>query len=117
MIDSDEESKHKREDKRYHRWCPIPNCPAKPQKKLPNHFDRYHKNLSKEDRARYLKLAKRVPRGEKRPIKRLRGQQTLEASFMSLEKRGRMRKRRKRKRKRKKRRMADQEPEAFRAIL
>ena len=86
MIDSEEETKHKRVDKRYHRWCPIPNCPAKPQKKLPNHFDSYHKNLSKEDRARYLKLAKHVPRGEKRPIKRLRGQQTLEASFMSLEK-------------------------------
>ena len=83
--EEEEERKCKRVDKRYYHWCPIMNCPAKPpQKKLPNHFDRYHKNVSKEERTVYTKMAKKVPRIEKRPIfKRLRGQQTLEALFMA----------------------------------
>ena len=62
------------------------NCPAKPQKTLPNHFDRYHRNLSKEriEQCTYLKMSKRVPKMEKQLIfKRLRGQQTLEALFMA----------------------------------
>ncbi len=65
----------------YHRHCPVPNCQYKPQK-LANHLTSKHPNLTPAERAHFLKVAIRVPKGQEtkqRFCPRLtRGQQTLE---------------------------------------
>ena len=40
------------------KWCPVPGCLAKPQKKLSNHIIRAHKHITPEERACFLKKAK-----------------------------------------------------------
>lgn len=73
----------KKSDDRYHRKCPIPGCRSKAQKKLPNHFDHAHKNLSKKQREYYLSVAKRVPKkdADKPVMKKLKGQLTMDQCF------------------------------------
>ena len=44
---------------RRRRYCPVPGCPMrKPLKKLPNHLQQMHPSLTKEEKARMLKVAK-----------------------------------------------------------
>ena len=55
----DSASKRKRAEQRYSRICPVPGCRSKPQKKLSQHIDYKHPQLSHRKRE-LLKKAKRL---------------------------------------------------------
>ena len=64
----------------FRKVCPIPGCQAKPQVKLSNHFDKFHRQITKEERRLLIKNAKKIPRFEKNRVvlRTSKGQPTLE---------------------------------------
>lgn len=57
------------EQYRRQRYCPVPGCMNhKPLKKLSNHLTAQHPGLSKEQRQKYLKEAKRANLKQKGPL-------------------------------------------------
>lgn len=49
------------------KWCPVPGCLSKPQKKLSNHIIRVYPHVTTEERAVYLKNAKIATATDRKP--------------------------------------------------
>ena len=60
ISDSEDEHTPKKDLEKYRKmkWCPVPGCLSKPQKKLSNHIVRTHPHIGADERAILLKKAK-----------------------------------------------------------
>ena len=52
----------------FRKICPISGCRSKPQVKLLNHLAYAHKNLTQQERAKYIKDAEKISRYEKNKV-------------------------------------------------